>query len=352
MKLSYHFVPMGFVATPESGKVYVDVGNAFCAGVLDHHHPDAPDACTAMLVLKHSEYVTRQIADAGLTIIPHQYPDLDAITGAYFARMHVQGQKIEPMHHDWAAYVCKVDQGFTTLAPEQPITPYSLFTMRMDLLQEKLPDDAQLASRMMLDAGFDFLDGLFDSLQCGASLEALPMLESSDDFALEVEAIQHDLALYEQDIQRADIFSCKLPKKSGEGCKEVTGLWIEKPASAMFKSWARGDVQHAGNDEGFVFLGVQVSDSRFILSVDPSSDVYLKGLGDLIEQAETEKRKQLGLERQGENRPGYDSPDPWYDGRSPLHNYTIIDAPRVGTVLEMAEVRSILSDYTSSAFSL
>jgi len=73
--------------------------------------------------------------------------------------------------------------------------------------------------------------------------------------------------------------------------------------------------------------------------------VYLKGLGDLLEKAEQEKRKALGSEIQGENRPGYNSPDPWYDGRSPLHNYTIIDSPRMGTVLQMIEIQKIVSDY-------
>jgi len=346
MKLSYYFVPMGFVATPELGKVYVDVGNAFCAGVLDHHHPDAPDACTAMLVLNHPEYVTNQVVNGNLTIIPHQYPDLDAVTGAYFAGMHVQGDAIEPMHHDWAEYACRVDQGFTTLTPQQPMTPYSLFMMRMHLLREQLPDDDQLASRMILDAGFDFLDVLFANLQSGGKLSDLHLGELSHVLAPEIEAIQHDLSLYQQDIQRANIFACELPLSNGKGTKEVAGLWIEKPASSMFKSWARGDAKLAGNDEGFVFLGIQVSDSRFILSVDPSSGVYLKGLGDLIEQAETEKRKELGEERVGENRPGYASPDPWYDGRSPLHNYTIIDSPRVGTVLSSKEVRDVFHQYT------
>jgi len=264
MNIAYKFVPMGFVATSESGKVYVDVGNAFCPGVLDHHHPDAPDACTAMLVLNHPEYVTRQIADAGLTIIPHLYPDLDAITGAYFARMHVQGQKIEPMHHDWAAYVCKVDQGFTTLTPEKPITPYSLFMMRMHLLRDQLPEDVDTASQMMLDVGFDFLDTVFESFQHGENLQEPELWNAGDSFETEIKAIHEDLNRYQQDIQRADIFTCHLPRSDSSGAETVAGLWLEKPASSMFKSWARGDMDNAGNEQGFVLLGIQVGEYRFI----------------------------------------------------------------------------------------
>jgi len=331
MHLSYQFVPMGFVADPEAGKVYVDVGNAFCAGILDHHHPDAPDTCTAMLVLNHSEFVNSQIVDDALTIIPHQYPDLDAVTGAYFAAMHARDELARAVHHDWADYVCKVDQGFTTLAQNQPVTPYSLFMMRMQGLDKA--KDAHAASLIMLEAGFDFLDTLFDWLKDGGDLKHPQGLGELDAFAAEKKTIADDLQKYQQDMQRAEILTCALPEKNGAGSRQVQGLWLSYPTSSLFKSWARGD--------GFVFLGIQVSEHRFILSVDPSSEVYLKGLGDLLEKAEQEKRKTSGCEIQGENRPGYASPDPWYDGRSPLHNYTIIDSPRAGTILSQKEIRDI-----------
>jgi len=342
MNLSYDFVPMGFVATPVQGKVYVDVGNAFCPGVLDHHHPGAPDACTAMLVLNHPEYVTSQIVDGHLTIIPHEYPDLDAVAGACFAKMHAEGVDITSIQRDWAKYVCNVDRGFTTLVPSQPVTPYSLFMMRMHLLRKVLPDNANEASRLILQSGFDFLDTAFSWMNSGGSLEMPESFQSIGAFANEISAISKDHSDYSKDIKRAEKGRYILPKKDGSGLEEVAGLWIEKPASAMFKSWARGDCENSGDKDGFVFLGIQVSDNRFILSVDPSSGVYLKGLGDLLELPEIAKRKSLGLERKGKNRPGYNSPDPWYDGRSPLHNYTIVDSPKAGTVLQMIEIQSIV----------
>ncbi len=336
MYLAYEFVPMGFAANPEPGKVYVDVGNAFCAGILDHHHPDAPEACTAALVLNYPEFVSSQIIDGSLTIISHHYPDLDAVTGAYFAALHARGEKVQSCHHAWADYVCKIDQGFTTLTPDQAVTPYSLFMMRMQLLHKN--NDEHAASLMMLEAGFDFLDILFHWLRHGGDLEHAQ--ELGDVFSAEKEAVAGDLKKYQQDIQRAEVFTCTLPKKDGTGSRQVQGLWLSYPASSMFKSWARGD--------GFVFLGMQVSEQRFILSANPSCNVYLKGLGNLLEKAEQEKRKALGCEIQGESRPGYDSPDPWYDGRSPLHNYTIIDSPRAGTILTKEEIQSVLQLVLSS----
>jgi hypothetical protein len=39
-------------------------------------------------------------------------------------------------------------------------------------------------------------------------------------------------------------------------------------------------------------------------------------------------------------RLGYDNSDPWYDGRG--HNYTIVDAPRHGTVLSADAIERVL----------
>ena len=94
-----------------------------------------------------------------------------------------------------------------------------------------------------------------------------------------------------------------------------------------------------------MFLAVVLSPGRTILSVQPGRSVWLSGLGEALERAETAKRRTLGQERQGAPRPGYDSLDPWYDGRSPLHGWTIVDAPRAGSLLTPAEIHGVLDDW-------
>jgi hypothetical protein len=42
-------------------------------------------------------------------------------------------------------------------------------------------------------------------------------------------------------------------------------------------------------------------------------------------------------------RPGYDNADPWYDGRG--HDYTIVDAPRSGTLLTADEIETIFLNF-------
>jgi hypothetical protein len=119
---------------------------------------------------------------------------------------------------------------------------------------------------------------------------------------------------------------------------------VRDPSSALVKVWARQDRRHAPTGPGFVMTSVQYGNERFVISVDPGAGVWLKGLGAALDQAETIKRRALGRERTGPVRPGFDNADPWYDGRAALYNYTIVDAPRAGTVLTAAEVAAIVED--------
>jgi hypothetical protein len=88
---------------------------------------------------------------------------------------------------------------------------------------------------------------------------------------------------------------------------------------------------------------------RCILSVTPQSGASLQGLGALLDGAEAERRRRVygvddreadpatGAAR--EPRPGYANADPWYDGRA--HGYTIVDAPRAGTMLTAGEIEEL-----------
>lgn len=81
---------------------------------------------------------------------------------------------------------------------------------------------------------------------------------------------------------------------------------------------------------------------RFVISVTPDSGTHLKGLGESLEKAETEKREKLKKPRpRTPVRWPADNADPWYFGQG--HDYTIVDAPFRGTVLNADEIRRIIA---------
>ena len=125
MKFTYDFIPIGSLVTPSDGVVYLDVGNRLEPGVIDHHHPGAPELCTAQLVLENHDFIISQVQDNGgehtLNIVVHDYPDLDAITSVYFARFLAGGGKVLASFKNLARYVHEVDKGFTRLVPENPM---------------------------------------------------------------------------------------------------------------------------------------------------------------------------------------------------------------------------------------
>jgi hypothetical protein len=343
--VDFAFVPAGTMAEPSSGRLFVDVGNGFGPGLLDHHGPGTPGACTARLVLDHPEYVLSQVdASRTVTIFTHRYPDLDAISGVYLARAHLKAEPIDDAARVWAGYVDAVDQGYTRLDPAQPLNPYSVMMMRMARIA-KGEGDADLISRRMLEAGLDLVALMLGRIREGRAVDSAAMVEGVSELSEDVQAVLADRAIYLTDLERAEQLVCGLPRQDGSGTASVPGIWVDRPQSELFKSWARGDTQADSRPDGYVFSGVQLSDSRAILSVAPDSGVTLKGLGPILEAAETAKRDRLGCPRTGANRKGFDSPDPWYDGRSAFHGYTIVDAPMAGTVLSPDEIRLAFDDY-------
>jgi hypothetical protein len=139
--------------------------------------------------------------------------------------------------------------------------------------------------------------------------------------------------------------------------RDVQG--INDPGRCLFfKDWARSDADRAGNGQGFIALSVFQSEGtrrlrRCILSVTPDSGVSLRGLGERLDRAEGERRREIHGEDDrvidpvsGTSRPpraGYTNADPWYDGRA--HGYTIVDAPRSGTRLTADEIEAIFLQF-------
>jgi hypothetical protein len=140
------------------------------------------------------------------------------------------------------------------------------------------------------------------------------------------------------------------------------GGWLQKPKSRLCKVWARR--------QGYSLLAVEtpvcdrhtrddrpVPLRRYVISVLPDSGLSLEELGAALDELETQRRQPLladpllqDLDRGGRPpRPGFTNSDPWYDGRSAVLAHTIVDAPRQGSVLAPAEVRTTLERLYGSA---
>jgi len=91
-----------------------------------------------------------------------------------------------------------------------------------------------------------------------------------------------------------------------------------------------------------------------VISIGPESGYTLKGLGLYLKKLEQKKREWQDVRNEGPPRyqdvdeernllvdPLFSSSDPWYDGRG--HNYTIVDAPRKGSLLSPDRSIKLLS---------
>ncbi|MCL6558686.1 MAG: hypothetical protein K6U74_07740 [Firmicutes bacterium] len=155
---------------------------------------------------------------------------------------------------------------------------------------------------------------------------------------------------------------------SGRSLSKVDGLiWNRPPACFLHKHWARQD-REAPSGRGYVFTfipyeldntvlpnGQTIKPSRVVMAVLPGRGVSLRGLGRALERAELQKEEQclpdhghrhLWRDRSVKRFPDrwVTNNDPWYDGRG--YDYTIVDAPRCGSLLTVAEIKDIALRFT------
>ena len=322
--LSYNFVPMGKVLQPEPNTVALDVGNRCEAGVIDHHGGGATLGCTTSLVWKHPELLTTHLANVppgDVIWTVHEYPDFDCVASTYLAWHRINLGSFPPAQA-LADYSLEVDRGGEfldwVLFPER--TPYGLFVLYLNRID---PAAAPMTTvyQQMMNAGFEIMDYLCRLEVRGIHAMADNLLPHEHDF---LKATRRDRDLFDrEDLPLGDKIQVTI-QMDGHA-KQVAGLVMRSPRSQLFKAWAR----RAGLPVLVVLWPRPQSNRRIVVSVPPAFKNALKGLGKALEQAETVKRKRLGKQRTGQPRwPDVDNDDPWYDGRSQAHAYTIVDAPR------------------------
>jgi serine/threonine protein kinase len=359
-------------------RLYLDAGNDLRPGVIDHHHLTAYAGSTAGLVLAHPALLDAaaldwRSAEDPFILVLHEQPDLDSVASAYLSIAYLSTGSFPPGARVLANFLDKVDQGCLGLSMANPFSLYSAYLQLVNRLARQPGLSQAERWQASVRAGLEVVAYTLEQVECqGIPLPAVDAFACPGQFGPEDrQAIESDLDRYHRKLAEprdcARRATLRLPGQFG-GTVEVEALLVRDVQQAgdpercmFFKDWARSDRIHCQHGRGFIALSVFASEGpnqvrRCVLSVTPDSGAWLRGLGDLLDQAEAKRRRQIyGVDDRvtdpasGADRPpraGYDNADPWYDGRA--HGYTIVDAPRSGTRLSADEIEAVFLRFGGS----
>jgi predicted Ser/Thr protein kinase len=353
----YEFVGFGATAPAEvRDRVYLDAGNGLRAGVLDHHHGVGSAHSATRLVTLHPGLVPAGVTAGGTaTVVLHEDPDLDCVAASYLAAALLTSGSVPPGADELAAYLDRANSGEPMFSFRRPYTLYAAYMTLARRLMVEIADPAkrwEAATR-----GGHFLIDYVLSKASGRPLDAVnafdsPVMTLTDRLEMTDDAQRYERKLAEP-ATRARVAELTLPTPWGarQAAKALIVRNVQDPgdpeACTFFKDWARTDDARCPEAKGFEVLCVWMSRPRprCIVSVRHGADVCLKGLGAILDAAETAAREGTGRERVGPPRPGFDNSDPWYDGRA--HRDTIVDSPRDGTALAPDRVENLLLEFGS-----
>jgi hypothetical protein len=379
-----HFEFVGYGTAAEvphegPGRLFLDVGNGLRPGVIDHHHLAAYTGSTARLILAHPDLVSESVppgrdATAPFPIVLHVDPDLDAVVSTYLAVAILTTGSFPPGAEALARYVDGVDSGQVGLTQDHAFTLYAAYMLlahRLALWSGREPEDRY---RACIEQGLSIVAFVgMQVAQTGRSVFDIDAFACPGLFGThDREEVRRDLDRYQAKLRdprtHARRLRLRLPGQFGSA-EDVDCLMVrdvqnpDDPDRVLFfKDWARSDRLLAAERKGFVALSVFMSRSidglkRCLISVRPGDGVSLRGLGQLLDQAEAARRRELyGVDdrlvnpENGEPKParaGYLNSDPWYDGRA--HGDTIVDSPRSGTVLTAEEIEKIVVQFGGRA---
>ncbi len=389
MNFQYHFVRTDEkVPDPlKPNEIWLDVGNRCDLQVLDHRSGLTDGLSSVDLVFKHyKELILKPLRniEEDIVLTTHERPTLDAITAIWLTQMvlnnKVSGDDRENIEEIVIA-VTENKQGYTKT--DNPELSWKIVTR---LIRETELDEMDDKKKIL--GGIQFLNSTLKILQSGNNLASAAKKIATPKVRRAISQANRD---YLEDLSRSVRFQVRLPVIPSTGiensAKEIPqdppqikeGRWaltdaiyIDNPASKLFKELARGDTTNSPLKQGYSLMVVKFSVNnnydrnlfKYIISTDPLTGLYLKGLGKALEEAEQIKEDKLALEPlegrervdEGTGRHGYNVESPWYDGRS--HDFTIINCPGIGgapgkgvnaSVLSPKEVLDIIWDYGDPA---
>lgn len=402
--IRYKFVKKGSIVNinsdnellkPKKNRFFLDVGNSldFTNGLIDNHHFNSSkyDKKTefksiATVIYKHEKEIKdyiKSMENIDFTeIIVHEEPDIDCITSAYIIQKYLKDEVIPEDMKILIECVEKIDSGKMQIEKGKPLNPcFILYAISEIAIRENKNNNLN-SDEYIMEKGLKLIDFIVNELKLlskdNKSLENIDV-SKNDLFSEELKLFQDDYNKYILELNNPEICEktkIKLPLLNNDknDIKEVDALfWNKVPECMLHKYWARQD-ETAPLGEGYIctFIPTQIMEDascnrhdekrnelfkdiktcKVIISVNPDSDVCLKGLGELLERGEREKEVQVfgsyphiwrSRKRARFWEEWCDNEDPWYDGRN--SDFTIVDAPSSGSLMTIEEIRHIFNNF-------
>lgn len=379
--------------TIQPNKIFLDIGNKLEKGIIDHHQiytNSNSTSCnsTAGILTTCPEFIFSNINDNSeeIEFVLHSSPDFDCIASAYIARYLIENNQFPDNYKYLIDYAEEIDSGRILFSPDNFINPYAIICVIESVLKKQLGEKNELINNLVLQKGLKLIQYAMENMNklmdksLGFKHPAI-LLGYENEFKDEINLLKCDYEKYKNDLKYVvdrRIQKIRLPlinPINNQYLKEVDALfWNEIPSCELHKIWARQD-KTSPSGTGYVFTFIpseldkkfngcqeciqkcsqyNIKNSRVIISVNPECGVNIEGLGEQLERKECIKETELinskgnNLIWRDRNRRRFDevwcdNEDPWYDGRN--SNYTIVDAPRVGSLLSIEEIKNITLNF-------
>lgn len=341
------------------GNTFVlDVGNMLGNGIIDHHQPGLEETCTSEMIGKEPQRWIGQHLKKSLkyNIVLHKDPDLDALGAAFLTKKYIEHGHLPNFIEQFTKYILEVDIGRKQLNDKNLIELFSIVLAISWTIRNKSNLLAEDNDINILRTTFSLFNSMWEFLGNGCSINDLKW-DTFNGLKKYIHLLKNDQKTYDEDLNtRSQILQLRLKQQCSSKSSHVDCLISKTPKSVLWKYWARGDIKNAPQKKGFIctIAFLPSSNTRAIISIDSNSNYSLKGLGLYLDYLEIkELLKNTSIDKiTGEKRPGFHRENPWYDGRSTAHNFSIIDSPIEGSVLSEMVITSAVLEFEEWGCSL
>lgn len=354
----YEFVPIGSVIERRydnfvlSGKdrrwrinstVFCDVGNSLQAGLIDHHQLEGEAQSSTSLFVYDPGYFVSELdaAQNEISLVTHSMPDLDGVTCLYLLGEFIKDRRLPAGARVLARFVREVDSGRHRIDPSSPVDLATLFlaASRNTGTDHGPANDATPGYLRKATRVISFVARNARTL---SEIKSPEIYDEAPGALTLKRMIEKDFDVYQADVREcSETTEIKLENFLTGKLEGVHFLISINPKSFMWKYWARSDVRNSPSKRGFAGTcaiwtnGGFQKRTRAIISVDPNTKLWLKGLGLFLDYFEIEEllKRGAGLSKLADRpRPGFHRNDPWFDGRGQF-NFTVVDTPSRLSVL-------------------